>query len=191
MPAHGEYKDHVEHPRYGRRPNRTGLNEPESCWRYMDEHAIANTGVRADLQRQNSCLSRINIYYDLDKKCIDCKQSFIFFALEQKHWYEELRFPIDADCVRCSSCRKLDRENKRHKARYDELVVQNPKDRSWEENLELAELAIQLADDKVLAFRSFNHVRECLNLIPNAQRHRIRYTAALEAVSRLEDEAQA
>ena len=42
------------------------------------------------------------------KKCRDCQRGFIFFAVEQKYWFEDLGFYVDADCVRCPECRKAE-----------------------------------------------------------------------------------
>jgi hypothetical protein len=30
----------------------------------------------------------------------------LLFAEEQKYWYEELKFPLEANCLDCVPCRK-------------------------------------------------------------------------------------
>lgn len=181
------YKHYVEHPRYGRGPNLTGVNGGETGWRYHRESVIPDTGVLANIERQRfPYLAELEIYYDLEKVCQDCDRPFIFFAREQQHWYEVLQFPVDSDCVRCTDCRAVQRQYRQLRTRYEELVVIARDDRTWEQNLELAELAIELAERGALAFRSYQHVRACLNAIPDSQRHRRRYHAAWAAVERLE-----
>lgn len=45
------------------------------------------------------------IYYvDILCECQSCKRPFIFFALEQLHWYETLRFKINSKRIFCSIC---------------------------------------------------------------------------------------
>jgi len=111
--AQSEYDGYVEHPRFGKRPHHTGLN-PETDfggdiflhWHSPRECRIPNTAIASDLSRQTEATIPVTHYYDVKRQCRDCGKPFIFFAQEQKHWYEELKFPLEADCVRCSSCRK-------------------------------------------------------------------------------------
>ena len=49
-------------------------------------------------------------------------RNFIFFALEQKHWFEELGFYVDADCVRCTECRANENEVKHRFQRYSNTI---------------------------------------------------------------------
>jgi hypothetical protein len=48
-------------------------------------------------------------YFDRKRQCVDCKREFTFAATEQRHWYETLRFWVQAKCVRCPACRAEDR----------------------------------------------------------------------------------
>jgi hypothetical protein len=114
-----EYDNYVEHPRFGRYPRITGLN-PESDFttgkpflHWNATERIPNTAVEADLSRQSRATVPVTHYYDVKRTCRDCARPFIFFADEQKHWYEELKLPLEADCVRCVPCRKTQREHKR------------------------------------------------------------------------------
>ncbi len=134
-----KYAEFVDHPRFGRRPQLTGLNPSpadrgvhlhwnattrneiatqfESVmgkkWPSGGLHAfsartkrIANTAIVADLSRQTAATMAVTHYFDLECNCRDCGRSFIFFAEEQKYWYEELGFGLDSDCVHCVECRK-------------------------------------------------------------------------------------
>ena len=38
-------------------------------------------------------------YFDAKRVCRKCERPFLFFAEEQKYWYEDLRFPLEADCL--------------------------------------------------------------------------------------------
>lgn len=57
-------------------------------------------------------------YIDTLKQCRDCLEHFIFFAREQRHWYEVLGFWVDSDCVRCPICRLKDQRVRRARERY-------------------------------------------------------------------------
>lgn len=156
----------VDHPRYGRRPNVTGLNPSPMDpgvhlhwnatthkeivarykaivgkeWPFGDFSAycertkrIPNTAIVADLSRQTRATVPVTHYFDLDRQCRDCNRSFIFFAQEQKHWYEQLGFGLDSDCVRCVDCRKQQQGIARYREIYESLfhVVNKQTDRSW------------------------------------------------------------
>lgn len=56
-------------------------------------------------QRPHNSYSPIYWYEDKQVKCVDCSCQFIFTKEEQRHWYEELHFPIYAEAVRCQECR--------------------------------------------------------------------------------------
>lgn len=133
--------DWVPHPRYGAKPRVTGLDpDPDApdvqlhynvnffterqkadMLRYAghvpepraEQRHIPGTAVVADLSKQKPATLPVTHYYDIEKRCVECSRLFLFFAEEQKHWYEELGFTLDADCVRCAPCRKIDRERRR------------------------------------------------------------------------------
>jgi hypothetical protein len=182
MPKIGPYRRHVTHPRYGYAPHVTGMNAPVSDrhghWLYLGENIIPDTSVPADALKQRSAFPVRN-YYDLDKVCVDCSRPFIFFALEQKYWYEDLGFPLDSKCIRCPECRKRDQQNVRLRARYDALQKKN---RTWEESVEVADIALALVSTGAMKLRDFSKIRRFLNEVPETERHRARYTTL---VSRL------
>src|SRR5687768_3585787 len=56
-------------------------------------------------------------YEDSTSTCVDCRERFVFTALEQQMWYEEFGIPHYAHPKRCLDCSKsfrkrLDREKK-------------------------------------------------------------------------------
>ncbi|KRB88434.1 hypothetical protein ASE26_29275 [Duganella sp. Root198D2] len=59
------------------------------------------------------------------KTCVECSRAFIFYAREQRDWYETRGFFIDVDCVRCVECRRKQRADKRHMERYSEFQARD------------------------------------------------------------------
>lgn len=143
---------YVDHPRYGAAPRFTGLDADmdsmdvhlhyrlRTLTRPMleafrrggwpipeigddDPELIPGTAIVADLTKQTPAPVPVTHYYDEERRCIDCRQRFIFFAEEQRHWYEELRFPLGADCVRCYPCRRREQDMQRTKQDYDHLMT--------------------------------------------------------------------
>lgn len=95
------YANFVKHPRYGRQPRFTGLNPQTNFdshtflhWHSPQSCRIDNTAIVADLDKQVAATVPVTHYYDVERQCRDCNQMFIFFAAEQKYWYEELQFPL-------------------------------------------------------------------------------------------------
>ena len=107
-----EYDSYVEHSRFGRVPRITGLNPTEDpehgllFWIIPPESKIPNTAVPANTDRQKITSFPIPFYFDQKRTCRDCNRPFIWFAEEQKYWFEELGFNLNADCVRCVECRQ-------------------------------------------------------------------------------------
>jgi len=165
-----EYASFVEHPRYGRRPHVTGLNPKTDFragvvlhWHSPKECRVPNTAIFADLSRQVAATVPVTHYFDVVRTCRDCGRSFLFFAQEQKHWYEELGFGLDSDCVRCVPCRKRQQGIARLRERYEELFhVQN---RSSDENLEMADCCLSLIEESVFHRRQTERVRILLKQV--------------------------
>ena len=99
----------------------------------------------------------------MKRQCLDCGRLFIFFAEEQKHWYEELGFGLDSDCVRCVVCRKRQQGLARERERYEELF--HVSDRTTDENLEMAACCLSLIEATVFHRRQTERVRMLLNRI--------------------------
>jgi hypothetical protein len=55
---------------------------------------MASTAVAADVSRQIFTTMPVTHYFDVKRVCRGCQRPFLFFADEQKHWYEELGFSI-------------------------------------------------------------------------------------------------
>jgi hypothetical protein len=114
----------VPHPRYGNAPMVSG-----------DEDAVAlaleilgrktfrgtvfpESAILADPSKQNYTVIPRKLYVDEKRSCRDCGRFFIFFAKEQQYWFEELKFFIDSECVRCPECRRSEKTLRCHFARY-------------------------------------------------------------------------
>ncbi|BAJ01629.1 zinc-ribbon domain-containing protein [Shewanella violacea] len=133
--------DFVNHPRYGNKPVVSEYNFSSSeinsaHWRYQSVKYFPDT------DKQYYAVYPRTKYVDIEELCEVCKRPFIFYALEQKHWFEELGFYIDAHCTRCIDCRKKDQEIKQMKNSYYNLVLN--KDRSPEETKTLKNVALEL-----------------------------------------------
>ena len=124
---------------------------------------IPGTALKADRARQHSPVPYTH-YYDLERKCRDCKRPFIFFAEEQKHWYETLGFDNGANAVRCPQCRKNNQALVRRLRRYEVLLKQTP--RTEAETLELAECAITLLENGAFATTLCQRIRSFLKKVP-------------------------
>jgi len=115
-PLEDEFADFVEHPRLGKAPRQTGLDRSQDepgvilHWRSKPETRVPGTAIEADLERQTPATFPVTHYFDERRICRDCGRRFLFFAAEQKYWYEERGFPLDSDCVRCPPCRKKRQE---------------------------------------------------------------------------------
>ena len=119
MKARAKYADYVEHPRFGKEPRLTGLDVTDLpdgtvyChWHSPVGVRVPGTAVAADVTRQRRATVHVTHYYDAKRVCRQCERPFLFFADEQKYWYEELAFPLEADCLECPPCRKDDRRRR-------------------------------------------------------------------------------
>ena len=99
-------------------------------------------------------------YYDVERKCRDCHRMFIFFAAEQKYWYETLLFPIETDCVRCYPCRKEHQRLARAKKKYDELY--HEAERTMAQSLTMIECCLDLIESNQFSTKKFTWVRMML-----------------------------
>lgn len=140
----GTGRKFVLHPRYGDQPIVSGEEFTEAQVRrahwsysrvnYDQKILFPETAIRANPARQYTGYGWRTLYVDIARPCRKCGRWFLFFALEQKHWYEELGFFIDADCVHCQDCRHDRHEQRRAIERYGELLAVPEKSRDeWEE----------------------------------------------------------
>ncbi len=166
------YSDFVEHPRYGRMPRETGLNpQPNERgsiylhWHSPKKCRVPNTAIAARVSLQRPSVIPITHYFDVIRVCRDCGRPFLFFAEEQRHWYEELGFGLDADCVRCVPCRKKQKGIARQKERYEELF--HVPQRSTAKTLEMAECSLALIEAGTFSQRQTERIRAMLHMIPD------------------------
>jgi hypothetical protein len=179
-PRGDEFDDYVVHPRYGQRPRITGLQPEKSAttkpgepyvklhWHSPEPVRIPNTAIAADISRQHFTTMPVTHYFDVKRVCQGCRQPFLFFAAEQKHWYEELGFSIEADCVRCVPCRKQQQGIARQRESYERLF--HVEHRTPEENLEMAECCLALIEASVFDRRQTERVRMLLRGAPEKPR---------------------
>jgi len=131
-----------------------------------DVRRIPHTAVVANLSRQKITAVGVTHYFDLDRVCRACGKRFIFFAEEQKHWYEELGFTLNSDCVRCVPCRKQEQGIARKRQRYEELF--HEADRTEAQTLEMAECCVDLMEASIFTMRQTKQARSLLNTLAAA-----------------------
>ncbi len=166
-PRADEYAQHVTHPRYGRRPRVTGLNPASDYsgdvflhWHSPKERRIRNTAIAANLSLQAPATIPVTHYFDVKRECRDCGKAFIFFAEEQRFWYEELGFPLESDCVRCVPCRKTQQGTAAKRERYEELF--HATHLTVDQNLEMADCCLSMVEEAVFHRRQLERVRMLL-----------------------------
>jgi hypothetical protein len=184
--------DLVPHPRYGDKPWVTGVDfqgqrhggfVKDPSWKYSNERVIPNTGVIANITKQRHGTIPIYVYYDVLKRCVDCDRPFIFYADEQKFWFETLGFAIDANCIRCTECRKKQQAKERSNKEYQRLV--NLGEKTWLDYLNLANGALDLAEDGKM--EALDRIRGFINRIPEEERHRVQYRQLVQRMKRVEE----
>lgn len=180
----------VPHPRFGSEVQPSGWKVSRkvilgSYWRYEmvpEEPLFPESAIPADISRQKYCAFPRGYYVDLLKVCRTCERPFLFYAREQKYWYEELGFYIDADCVRCAECRHREHVEKFHFRRYSGRIHASV--------LSDGELE-ELVTDAVFLFeagklRNEQTIRRLKNLAVRRLPGREATSAILEVVARIE-----
>ena len=137
----------MNHPRYGNQPvpSRYSFTDSEieaGHWRYSSLKYFAQTAIPANISKQRFAVYSRSIYVDIEEICEVCGRRFLFFALEQKWWFEELQFWVDAHCTRCIDCRRAEREIRVMQKRYQVLVEQD--ELTEHESKELKAIALEL-----------------------------------------------
>jgi hypothetical protein len=165
-PAAG-YASFVEHPRYGKGPRFTGLDVGDSrdgrvyChWHSPPGVRIPNTAVVAEVARQGNVTLHVTHYFDAKRVCRKCGRPFLFFAEEQKHWYEDLMFPLEADCLDCPPCRKDQQRVRAIRQKYDALLAKAG--RSSADTLELVESGLFLVESVIFSAKRLPELRGLL-----------------------------
>ncbi len=116
--------DLVPHPRarqmaassHGRRPQMSTDEIRATC--FHRGTIIPGTAALANTALQCWCCFPRKLYADILKQCRTCARPFVFYANEQRFWFETLRLPVDVDCVNCPACRKHAHRVKAALARY-------------------------------------------------------------------------
>lgn len=162
-----DYSGFVEHPRYGKGPRLTGLDVTDLpdgkvyChWHSPAGVRVPNTAIVADVARQGTPTLHVTHYFDAKRVCRKCGQPFLFFAEEQKHWYEDLKFPLEADCLDCVPCRKDEQRVRAIRQKYDALLGQTA--RTDADTLELVECGLYLVESVVFSVKLLPNLRGLL-----------------------------
>ncbi len=154
------------HPRYGNQPRFTGLNPLQFKdgaflgW-HGEDCRIPGTAITANPDSQVGACVQITHFFDHGMHCADCGRAFIFFAEEQKFWYETLKMPLDVNCIRCLACRKAKRDIAGLRATYEQLLSRP--DRTVDDDLELTNAGLSLVEDGVFQVKSLEKIRATLN----------------------------
>lgn len=171
----------VRHPRFGRAIRRSGY-EVEYEWvrrsiRGDCERIFPETAIPANLLKQATSINPREWYVDILRTCSDCSRHFIFYAAEQRYWYEVLGFPVNVDCVKCPECRKSDQTLRRRLQRYSRAIGRT--------ELSIDEFTA-LVRDAVFVWRNgLIKKREKLHRIRNQARRRIPHHAATREIEQL------
>ncbi len=160
-----KYANYLEHPRYGRGPRITGLNpsdEPYNENIYLHWHSpktsrIPNTAIEADITKQAPATIHITHYFDTKRVCRKCGAHFIFFAEEQRYWYEKLRFPLESDLIDCINCRKHEQRLKQAKQEYERLLTKDG--RSEKETLHMIKNGVFLVEENIFTHKLLPKLR--------------------------------
>ncbi|WP_062270024.1 zinc-ribbon domain containing protein [Endozoicomonas arenosclerae] len=142
-----EKRSYVKHPRYGSEPIPSNNQIPVHAiicghWSYDNVRFFPETAIVADTSKQNYAIYPRTIYVDIEERCRTCHRYFIFFAREQRFWFEELGFWVDAQCTQCIECRKKEQEIRWMQKRYQQLTEKT--DRKKSESRELKQIAMEL-----------------------------------------------
>jgi Probable zinc-ribbon domain len=117
----------VPHPRFGTEIKPSGLVGPDDVIpeprEWSKDVIFPESAIPADHSKQNyTTMSHVHWYVDTLRDCRVCRRPFLFFAREQQHWYETLRFRLEVECYECVECRASLRTVRRRLLRYGELV---------------------------------------------------------------------
>jgi hypothetical protein len=114
----------------------------------------------ADVARQAPATIHVTHYFDAKRVCRKCRRPFLFFAEEQKYWYEDLEFPLEADCLDCPPCRKDEQRLRVIRQKYDALLAETA--RAEADTLELVECGLLLVEAVVFSVKVLPKLRALL-----------------------------
>lgn len=92
--------------------------------RYENPKPGKENTIPGDITKQNATdavYGFYDSYTDQLLTCRKCNRKFYFFAAEQKYWYENLGFWVDARCVNCFECRLATHKVKKLQKEYELL----------------------------------------------------------------------
>lgn len=187
-----EFENYVEHPRFGRGPRYTERVPKASLiveffnrlW-FKFQKEIPGTGIVADPSKQTTSSVWKPYYFDRKAVCMACKRPFLFFAEEQRFWYEELGFNLAVQCARCVECRKKVQLVRKAQQRYEKLITQIG--RSPIDQMELIECYLVLIEEGVMHQRRYQDVRKYLKTIKIGDVSDDKLTDAWERVRSIEE----
>ncbi|MFK7819437.1 MAG: zinc-ribbon domain containing protein [Planctomycetaceae bacterium] len=168
-------------------------DDPTRTWltpyrRRKDEFfkRIENTAIVADPSKYKGepIFAEFTHYFDIQRQCIGCRKLFLFYAEEQKYWYEVLQFALEATAKHCVVCRKRSQQAAWSAKRYKTLSHVKP--RSFAEDLEMAECALKLVERRLGATKLLNRARMLLNRVQNKATETGLLTQASQLSDRLE-----
>lgn len=174
--------DLVPHPRYGTTVVPSGCTATEaevrrSFYGYSDRTIYPESAILADFSRQNYSTFPRGYYVDMLADCRTCRRPFLFFAREQKYWYEDLHFYIDTDCVHCPLCRAASHEHRDRLRRYGEHIGRD--------DLDAAQLVTLVGDVVFLWQAGTLHDEQKLRRLRNLAQRRIPHDPATASIERL------
>lgn len=174
--------DLVPHPRHGAVVIPSGCTATAadirgSYWGYHDRTIYPESAILADLSRQNFSTFPRGYYVDMLAVCRTCDRPFLFFAREQRYWYEELHFYIDTDCVHCPACRAASHEHRDRLRRYAEHIGRD--------DLDVIQLATLVSDAVFLWQAGTLHDEQKLRRLRNLAHRRIPKDRATASIDRL------
>jgi hypothetical protein len=104
-----------------------GINDPRDMPLHFFFGVVRmdyGTAVRANVEAQNCSICPRYWYVDATFACERCGDEFPFSAAEQRVWYEEYRFWVDAFPKHCRDCRRDARHAKALRQEYDRQIAE-------------------------------------------------------------------
>ena len=180
MPDLTRYANYVNHPRYGRGPRFTPVSREDidqaieqaqgmisDRWLYEPGY-VDGTFVLADWRRQAPAVFRTAAYADVECRCDACGRGFIWFAEEQKHWFEELKFNLSATCPHCVDCRKVLQREKALAETYARGAADLDRAATPDELFAGAAAGVRLIERGAFGPKAHQQVRAALNRLSAA-----------------------
>ena len=102
-----------------------GLKDPRDMpphFFYGSKRLDFASAVPARVEKQNAAICPRYWYVDAVFACASCAEEFTFSAKEQRVWFEEYGFWVDAFPKHCLDCRRKLRAEKRARQDYDRLI---------------------------------------------------------------------